>query len=318
MATFFLIQYLWGAHHYRSLAFFKNIKSNSEKYRIFERVTLVCFCLGFASTTTDLFIGKWPSFKMARFENKGAFVAFIGRFILVNSNILSRVTAYINCATFLLNVLWQRKHMTKFIDYVSNDVSFDISVSEKTSIVAQEYTRVRENWNDVVNAFNIFYTSMCIFGFVTLFFVVKNKSNTMISLVSFLDVGIFLTVNIILIFSICSTHETAKEVRKKTRTGEMVRYCLETPMRNVRNINEYTNSQLRDMSSEEAVKYDSLAQMIQNRTGHVVQWIFLQMAIDSEWEAFGFLGFEMTDKTLIVRVLGVFLAFGVGKEMKLF
>ena len=212
----YLLQYIAGIIFYRQNFFkdtIKNIKEHHIKLLVLYISSFVLSLL-ISSLAVTLLLNNLNVSIYDKFYNGSN---DIGKVFIAILLVINRFYAYniffINVITFssiLINQQMKINNYRKKLEEIINNNNNDITISD----MIIEYTNLQNYHKMAVGSLNNIFSSITIVGLIGCYFTILNYSTPFVGIFSYIDIGFFVIIEIIYIYSISGIKRTIGDIKK--------------------------------------------------------------------------------------------------------
>jgi hypothetical protein len=210
-----VLQYFLAIRYFCRNHFYKNIVCNTDLLR---RVKIV---LPIVSTTSIILsiinlcllnVGK-DLFVYTDVYVKCSTIGKIFMSILIFfSSLYSYLTFSINACIFAINMIYHKRTVSKYSKNLDHYIKNSMNTVRKLNIIASEYSQMKDKYEQTVELFTPFFSTLNFVGFATMYFYLMTISNKTICATEIINIGLFLIIQLVYIISIQAVNNNISDI----------------------------------------------------------------------------------------------------------
>lgn len=253
---------------------------------------------------------------------------------------------FVNGITFALILLSYKISIAQYknkLESVLGGNLDNIAISD----ILKEFTEIKSSYTKVVKSLNLMFSTMTILGLLGCYFATLHFDTKYVNILTFIQGGCFIIIAIVYIFSINRIKNSAEDIRKLISGNRFITVFLEKSEQNLLTGDVYSDYEINPENNKSpslqknktfisrrsallldeikdddvkrgqdvSKKIDTIKTMTYrnliniNENGNSLDWIILYKKLSEDWEYFKILGFEITDVSLIQRVIAILITF---------
>lgn len=244
----------------------------------------------------------------------------------IYNNIIIILGLVISNMSFLFNSCIFAVILFNHFDEVENETIALITYSERETIlekkvsnITSKIVKIQNKYETSISILNRFFTIVYILFFVSLYIVLKKIANDTIIYLDIVNLGIFLIIQIIYLWSI---------QKMKTYVNDLTDTITNIINKNIYNNREPFDKEILTYSDSESltdkiiinnwkytIKTSTQSRIMVGDIYEHTQWKYLQEISQIKWKTFAIFGIELDDSALLQKLLGIIIAIFLTKEL---
>lgn len=244
----------------------------------------------------------------------------------IYNNIIIILGLVISNMSFLINSCIFAVILFNHFDEVENETIALITYSERETIlekkvsnITSKIVKIQNKYETSISILNRFFTIVYILFFVSLYIVLKKIANDTIIYLDIVNLGIFLIIQIIYLWSI---------QKMKTYVNDLTDTITNIINKNIYNNREPFDKEILTYSDSESltdkiiinnwkytIKTSTQSRIMVGDIYEHTQWKYLQEISQIKWKTFAIFGIELDDSALLQKLLGIIIAIFLTKEL---
>jgi hypothetical protein len=301
----FLIQYITGIIYFNSDHFYEKLKEIKDKH-IFYKNALIGATV-FSIILTGISIALFKSgYNMGVYSyiDQYEILIFI---LLICEKVVSYLSFFVNMISFCIIMIYHKNKIIIFNDKLNNirTINFSLIINNVTT----DFMELKKEYEETIDKLNNIFASISGLGIIALYFKIKLFLTGIIGEpFDIINIILFIIVEIIYIKAIYTVRTNVDNIRTKMISHEYIIQLLNDNNEIKINISQLDNS---DIINE--IVYKTL--IISAKSSNTIKWIIMKDILSAQWNTFNFLGFPITDISLIYRIIGTGITFFVTVDL---
>lgn len=214
--------------------------------------------------------------------------------------------------TILIYCIIMVNHKTNIVNYkhtIDEYIKTSTKLSNKIGIMTKDFSILHDEFSETVERLNKFFSVLNIFGLIGLFITIKSMINGNFNFINIFNSILFLIVDYVYISITQKVRKIVSDVTTIATSPLFIHKILKTQENiNVTIDNDPFTVEKIGKITEKCLIYNA----IQNET---LEWLVLYSTLTQEWETFKILGIEITDSTIIQKIVGIFVGFIIVQDL---